>query len=159
MCHLALVDSIWSDMSTTAEVPSLLSTLTSTKVYKATQGRLVRQVTLAVLLAAVVLGSYQFSEAYLLDASRLVKLGVPVLLFVLGSWSVYRLIHWPRFADFLVAVQGELDKVNWSTWEYLIRATGVVLVTMVIASAFLWMCDFAWVNLFEFIGFLRATKA
>jgi len=95
----------------------------------------------------------------LLDASRLVKLGVPVLLFVLGSWSVYRLIHWPRFADFLVAVQGELDKVNWSTWEYLIRATGVVLVTMVIASAFLWMCDFAWVNLFEFIGFLRATKA
>jgi len=146
-------------MSTTAEVPSLLSTLTSTKVYKATQGRLVRQVTLAVLLAAVVLGSYQFSEAYLLDASRLVKLGVPVLLFVLGSWSVYRLIHWPRFADFLVAVQGELDKVNWSTWEYLIRATGVVLVTMVIASAFLWMCDFAWVNLFEFIGFLRATKA
>jgi len=146
-------------MSTTAEVPSLLSTLTSTKVYKASQGRLVRQVTLAVLLAAVVLGSYQFSEAYLLDASRLVKLGVPVLLFVLGSWSVYRLIHWPRFADFLVAVQGELDKVNWSTWEYLIRATGVVLVTMVIASAFLWMCDFAWVNLFEFIGFLRATKA
>ena len=68
---------------------------------------------------------------------------------------------WPgsRFADFLVAVQGELDKVNWATWEYLIRATGVVLVTMVIASAFLWLCDFAWVNLFEFIGFLRATKA
>ncbi len=73
----------------------------------------------------------------------------------MGAWGSYRLIHWPRFADFLVAVQGELDKVNWATWDYLFRATGVVLVTMVIAAGFLWVCDFVWVYLFEFIGFLR----
>jgi preprotein translocase subunit SecE len=146
-------------MSTAAEEPSLLSTLASTKVYKRTQGRLVRQVTLAVLLAGVLLGCYRMSEDFLQESSNLLKLGVPALLFGLGAWAVYRLTHWPRFADFLVQVQGELDKVNWATWEYLIRATGVVLVTMVIAAAFLWVCDFAWINLFEFIGFLRATKS
>ncbi len=145
-------------MSTVAEDSSLISTLVSTRVYKRTQGRMVRQVTLAVLLSAVLLGCYRLSEEYLQGFSRQVMLGVPALVFVLGAWSVYRLIHWPRFADFLVAVQGELDKVNWATWEYLIRATGVVLVTMVIASAFLWVCDFAWVNLFQYIGFLRATQ-
>ncbi len=146
-------------MSTAAEDSSLLSTLISTRIYKRTQGRLVRQVTLAVLLAGVLLGCYRLSEDYLLEANQWVMLSVPLLVFALGAWAVYRLTHWPRFADFLVAVQGELDKVNWATWEYLFRATGVVLVTMVIAAAFLWVCDFAWLNLFEFIGFLRVTKA
>ena len=146
-------------MPTTVEQPSLISTLASTRVYKASQGRLVRQVTLAVLLSAVLLGCFRLSEEYLLGSSNSIRLGVPALAFILGAWAVYRLTHWPRFADFLVQVQGELDKVNWATWEYLIRATGVVLVTMVITTAFLWLCNFAWLNLFEMIGFLRATKA
>ena len=145
-------------MSTTAEQPTLISTLASTRVYKASQGRIVRQVTLAVLLSAVLLGCYRLSEEYLLEAIPAVRMGVPALLFALGAWAVYRLTHWPKFADFLVAVQGELDKVNWATWEYLVRATGVVLVTMVITTAFLWMCNFVWVNLFEFIDFLHATQ-
>ena len=146
-------------MSTIAEGPSLLATLFSTKVYKASQGRMVRQVTLAVLLAVVFLGSYRMSEVFFQDSQPLVQLGVPVLAFALGAWFVYRVLNWPRFADFLVAVQGELDKVNWATWEYLIRATGVVLVTMVIAAAFLWVCDFVWLISFEFIGFLKATTS
>jgi len=146
-------------MSTTAEAPSLLSTLGSTKVYKGSQGRMVRQVTLAVLLSGVLLGCYRLSEVYLLDTEPLIRLGIPALVFALGAWFVYRIVHWPKFADFLVAVQGELDKVNWATWEYLIRATGVVLVTMVIAATFLWVCDFVWLVLFEFIGFLKATTS
>ena len=146
-------------MPTATEDSSLLSTLTSARIYKRTQGRMVRQVTLAVLLAGVLLGCYRMSEEYLQDVARPIAAVVTVVTFVTSAWCVFRLTHWPRFADFLVSVQGELDKVNWATWEYLIRATGVVLVTMVIASAFLWVCDFAWINLFEFIGFLRATKA
>jgi len=144
-------------MSTAADDPSLLSTLTSTGVHKRTQGRLVRQITLSVLLAGIALGCYRLSEVSFDGMTNWVKLGIPAFLFLLGSWASYRLMHWPRFADFLVAVQGELDKVNWATWEYLYRATGVVLVTMVIAAAFLWVCDFVWVNLFNFIGFLRVT--
>ncbi len=145
-------------MSTAADDPSLFSTLASTRLYKRTQGRMVRQVTLAVLLSGVLLGCFRLSEVYLQDSGKLITLGVPALLFALGAWGVYRLTHWPKFADFLVQVQGELDKVNWATWEYLIRATGVVLVTMVIAATFLWICDFAWIYLFEKIGFLRVQK-
>lgn len=146
-------------MSTTAEAPSLLSTLLSANVYKASQGRMVRQVTLAVLLAVVLLGCFRMSDAFFQGAQPLVKHGIPALVFAVGAWFAYRIVHWPKFADFLVAVQGELDKVNWATWEYLIRATGVVLVTMVIAAGFLWMCDFLWVILFESVGFLKATHS
>lgn len=146
-------------MSTTVEGQSLLATILSTHVFKANQGRMVRQVTLAVLLATVFLGCYRMSEVFFLDAEPLVRLGIPALAFAVGAWVSYRVVHWPRFADFLIAVQGELDKVNWATWEYLIRATGVVLVTMVIAAAFLWVCDFLWLVFFEFIGFLKATNS
>ena len=146
-------------MSTTVEGQSLLATILSTHVFKSSQGRMVRQVTLAVLLAVVFLGCYRMSEVFFLDAEPLVRLGIPSLVFAVAAWISYRLVHWPRFADFLIAVQGEMDKVNWATWEYLIRATGVVLVTMVIAAAFLWVCDFLWLVLFEFIGFLRATTS
>jgi preprotein translocase subunit SecE len=146
-------------MSTAAEDPSLISTLSSGRLYKRTQGRMVRQVTLAVLLSGVLLGCFRLSEEYLQESGKLLSLGVPAILFLAGAWFVYRLTHWPQFADFLVHVQGELDKVNWATWEYLIRATGVVLVTMVIAAAFLWVCDFAWIYLFESIGFLRVQKS
>ena len=147
-------------MSTAAEDPSLFSTLTSTGVHKRSQGRLVRQITLAVLLAGIAIGCYRLSDTSLTSSTAALRLGLPAGLFALGAWGSYRLIHWPRFADFLVAVQGELDKVNWASWDYLFRATGVVLVTMVIAAGFLWICDFVWVYLFEFIGFLRvqATK-
>ncbi len=146
-------------MSTTVEGRSFIATLLSTHVYKASQGRMVRQVSLAVFLAVVFLGCYRMSEVFFQDAQPLVHLGIPALAFALGSWFVYRVVQWPKFADFLIAVQGELDKVNWATWEYLIRATGVVLVTMVIAAAFLWVCDFVWLIFFEFIGFLKATNS
>lgn len=117
---------------------------------------MVRQVTLAVLLSIVFIGCCRMSEVFFRDAESLMRLGVPALVFAIGSWIMYRVVHWPRFADFLVAVQGELDKVNWATWEYLIRATGVVLVTMVIVATFLWVCDFMWLLTFTKVGFTKA---
>ncbi len=146
-------------MPKTIDSPTLLSTIMSTGAYKESQGRIVRQVTLATFLAAAFVGAYQLHTTFLGDfTNQWVSLGVPALVFAIGAWCVYRLVQWPRFADFLVSVQGELDKVNWATGEYLIRATGVVMVTMVICTVFLWVCNFVWINVFEFVGFLRATN-
>ena len=146
-------------MSKTMDNPSLLSTVMSTGAYKDSQGRLVRQVTLATLLVAAFVGAYQLHGTVTAEsANPWVSMGVPALVFAMGAWFAYRLVQWPRFADFLVSVQGELDKVNWATWDCLIRATGVVVVTMVLSTAFLWLCDFVWINLSTLVGFLQATK-
>lgn len=146
-------------MSKTMDSPTLLSTVMSTGAYKESQGRIVRQVTLATFLAGAFTGAYQLHSTFTAElANAWLSLGIPALVFALSSWFVYRLIQWPRFADFLVSVQGELDKVNWATWEYLVRATGVVVVTMVLSTGFLWLCDFIWINLSQLVGFLQTTK-
>ena len=73
---------------------------------------------------------------------------------VLGAWLAFRLIHWPRFANFLVSVQAEMDKVTWADWDYLKRATGIVLVTMLLLGVYLFGWDILWQKIFTFIGFL-----
>jgi len=67
---------------------------------------------------------------------------------------VRRLVNWPVFANFLVSVEAELDKVTWADWTYLKRATAVVIVTMFVLGIYLFLCDVVWQQLFGFVGFL-----
>ena len=81
-------------------------------------------------------------------------LGVSLGITFLGLWTTYRIIHWPRFADFLISVEAEMDKVTWSDWGELKRATVVVLVTMVILTAVLFLFDVFWQRVFTSTGVL-----
>jgi preprotein translocase subunit SecE len=47
-----------------------------------------------------------------------------------GCWIAYRLVNMPRFADFLIAVEAEMNKVSWPTQSEMIRAVLVVLFTI-----------------------------
>jgi preprotein translocase SecE subunit len=51
-----------------------------------------------------------------------------------------------RTVDFLVATEGEMKKVNWSTRREVMSSTGVVIVTMFAIAIFCFVCDraFAW---------------
>jgi preprotein translocase subunit SecE len=47
-----------------------------------------------------------------------------------GLWVGYRLVQFPPFADFLIAVEAELNKVAWPSRTELVRASVVVIVLM-----------------------------
>ncbi len=34
---------------------------------------------------------------------------------MVGLWLCFRLVNMPRFADFLIAVEAEMNKVSWPT--------------------------------------------
>ena len=59
---------------------------------------------------------------------------------VLG-WLVFRIIHFPPFAEFLIATEAEMNKVSWTNKDDLIRATTVVLMTVVLMAVFLFVVD------------------
>src|SRR5207302_1449682 len=59
-------------------------------------------------------------------------------------WLAYRLVNFPPFADFLIATEAELNKVSWVTRRRLIQDSVVVLVTMLLMTAFLFVIDIAW---------------
>jgi preprotein translocase subunit SecE len=124
-------------------------------VYKRNQGRVVRQATFFAVVAVVAIGCFTLSNTVMSSYGAPIRTGIPVAIGALGAWFAWRLINYPKFADFLIAVEGEMDKVSWPEWPYLWRAAGVVVSVLVLFMAYMWLCDTVWVWLFNLIGFLN----
>lgn len=142
-------------MSKTDRESSYLSSLMQIGLYKRNQGRLVRQLTAGAALVAVLLAAWSMSIHLLSGTDPRVQYGLPVLAAAVGAWAVYRLVNYPRFADFLIDVEGEMAKVSWASADEIKRATAVVLVTMVTLSVVLFMYDFLWLRVLRLIGILQ----
>lgn len=84
-----------------------------------------------------------------------IKTGVPLAIAIFGAWIIYRAVNFPRFADFLISVEAEMDKVSWASRQELQRATIVVVCTMFFLGFVLFVFDQVWVYIFRFIGFLQ----
>jgi len=61
-----------------------------------------------------------------------------------------------RTVDFLVATDGEMKKVNWSTKKEIIGSTQVVIVAAVLISLILFLIDIGFSNFFKLIGVLES---
>ena len=79
-------------------------------------------------------------------------MAIPGALLATGLWIGYRLVNWPPFADFLIAVEAEMNKVTWPTKEELIRASIVVIFTIFFLAMALFLFDIVWKTIFETIG-------
>ncbi len=73
----------------------------------------------------------------------------------LGAWMVFRVVNYPRFADFLISVEAEMDKVSWAGRKELMRATVVVIAMMFLLGLTLFVFDLFWQWFFQLIGFLE----
>ena len=147
---------------------SLLVSICSVELYKRNQGRLTRQLTALALLLILLYGAWTLSQGPLSNYGPRVsdspstaawktgiQVGIPIAICVLGSWLIFRLVNYSRFADFLISVEAEMDKVSWSSRDELLRATAVALVTMVFLGSVLLAYDIFWQWWFQLIGFLR----
>lgn len=116
-------------------------------LYKRTQGRIARQVTFAAIAVCLLAGAYQLYGS-LITMGQLSRLMIPSALIVVGLWVAYRLVNMPAFADFLIAVEAEMNKVSWPTRAELYRSSAVVLVTVFVLAALLFMFDITWRQIF-----------
>ncbi len=66
------------------------------------------------------------------------------MLLAVGFWVCYRIVNFPTFADFLIAVEAEMAKVSWPTRTQLIRSSLVVIITIIGLAAILWVYDTFW---------------
>ena len=83
---------------------------------------------------------------------------VPGLVLAIGLWLSYRVVNLPRFADFLIAVEAEMNKVSWPTRAELLRATLVVIVVVFVLALALFIFDAIWIKLFTEIGVLQIRE-
>ena len=114
--------------------------LLSAQLYKKSQGRIVRQWTFAGVLVVLCGGLWHLS-ASLIQQDALVRFGVPAILAVLAIWFCYRLVNYPKFADFLIQVEAEMRKVSWPGRTELFNSVVVVIVVMFFLAALLFGYD------------------
>ena len=75
-----------------------------------------------------------------------VHITVPLLLALASLWVAWRVVNWPTFADFLIATEAEINKVSWTTRRRLMQDTVVVLITVFLFTAFLFVVDIIWIK-------------
>jgi preprotein translocase subunit SecE len=129
-------------------------------VYKRSQGRIVRQATFAAIAIALLVGIWQF--AFFLrgyeSVPRSVCYGVPAAMAIIGLWVTYRIVNLPAFADFLIAVEAEMNKVSWPSWNELVRSSMVVILMIFAIGFLLFFFDALWVKIFQLVGVLPTAK-
>ena len=85
------------------------------------------------------------------------RFGIPAAFAAILGWVVFRIVHFPPFAEFLIATEAEMNKVSWTSKDDLIRATTVVLTTVVLMAVFLFLVDTLWTFILRLIGVLQFT--
>jgi preprotein translocase subunit SecE len=112
-------------------------------VYKRGQGKYTRMSSAAGGALIAGLGCLQLYRT--LDASDLglwITTMVPVGLFMAMAILVLWLMNKPDIADFMIAAEGEMKKVNWSSRQEIVVSTVVVIAVVVIMAVLLGAADF-----------------
>ena len=125
-------------------------------IYKRSQGRITRQVTFGAMALIFAVGFCQMHQTLSNHALGNwfygLKFWLPGILVVLSWWISYRLVNLPSFADFLIAVEAELNKVSWPTRTELIRSSIVVLICLLVLAGVIFGFDLIWKAIFTWLG-------
>ena len=80
--------------------------------------------------------------------------GTIVLGGIITAITYYLVFVKPRTVDFLIATEGEMKKVNWSTRREIIGSTTAVITTSVILAVYCWVLEIGFVAFFRLIKVL-----
>jgi preprotein translocase subunit SecE len=124
-------------------------------IYKRSQGRIARQITFAALLLGVLLAAWRLS-VFGTTQGHVLEYAVPGVLALAGTWLAFRVVNLPAFADFLIAVEAEMNKVSWPTRSELMRSSMVVILLILILAAVLFGYDVFWSTLLSLLQIVRS---
>ena len=121
------------------------------EIYKRSQGKHTRLYSSFAVALIAGLGCLRLYEK--LQAGELglwAETIVPVGLFVGFGILIFWLVNKPTIADFMIAAEGEMKKVNWSSRREIAVSTLVVIVVVIISAVLFFFTDlifqmfFAW---------------
>lgn len=93
------------------------------------------------------------------DYGQYIQIGAAVLWILIFGLLLYWLAGRNRSTvDFFISVEGEMKKVNWSTWPEVVGATKVVILFTFLTSLILFLVDTGFMLFFSTIGILKATS-
>jgi preprotein translocase SecE subunit len=128
-------------------------------VYKPGQGVYVRWGS-AGFFGLIALAATQFAAQQLQvwSSSQVVTTLGPIVLLAALAWVIFYFCgRNPTTVDFMIATEGEMKKVNWSSRREIIGATRVVIFTTFAMGFLLFVVDVGFILLFSTIGVLKVN--
>ena len=122
----------------------------SMQIYKPGQGkytRLISGISVAVIVAAGCWRLYERLAAT--DLNPWIVFLLPLIVVVAACVAIYWLLNKPSVADFLIAAEGELKKVNWSSRKEVAVSTFVVIIVVVVMAMLLGATDMVFQLVFD----------
>ncbi len=123
------------------------------RIYKPNQGVAARVTAACLLSGLTLLGVYDFYTRYnnptVLADSWIGGASVyvyPLIVLVAGLVVTWFITNSPKVAEHLIEAEIELKKVVWPKQSEILRATGIVLVTVVVMALLLWVMDLGFLN-------------
>jgi preprotein translocase subunit SecE len=92
---------------------------------------------------------YQVLQAT--DLGLWVKVMVPAGLFVALSLLVFWLVNTPSLANFMIAAEGEMKKVSWSSRKEIAVSTFIVIMVVIIMAVLLGVTDMTFQLFFKWL--------
>ena len=110
------------------------------EIYKRGQGKYTRTATLVAGMLIRVLVAWYVGEQ-LADTIEYVRYGVPAAILAGAAVVMFWIVNRAGSADFMIATEGEMKKVSWSSKREIIGGTKVVITTTLILALLLWAVD------------------
>ena len=135
-------------------------------VYKRGQGQYTRWGTfLGAGLLILAGGNYLYNELGIVRRddqawTLWLQVGIPLLAVVgLGLVTYWVSFVNRRAGDFMIATEGEMKKVNWSSRREILGSTKVVILFTVLFAVILFVVDIVFMSFFSGIGVLREAPS
>lgn len=136
----------------------------SVGIYKKNQGYYTRVCSAIALTTLVFMGSIWIWD--LLSGFRVGQLqpiyiqatGALLLIVVCGLIGYYLIGRKPNVVDFMIATEGEMKKVNWSTRREILGSTWIVIGLTVVIALLCFLFDRVFQILFQWIGVLQSAS-
>ena len=111
-------------------------------IYKPGQGKNTRLYSGFSLAVVAALGCWKlYQQLQARDINPWIETMVPVLMFVGLAVLIFILVNKQKVADFMIAAEGELKKVSWSSRQEIAVSTLIVIVVVICMAALLGTTD------------------
>ncbi|GAB4110016.1 MAG: hypothetical protein Kow00105_18720 [Phycisphaeraceae bacterium] len=130
-------------------------------IYKPGQGYYTRMLTavgIGVLVLSGVLWLWEKMptiDAIPVDQMLYYQAAMAVTVITVFGVVVYKILNKPSVADFLIATEAEMKKVNWPSKREIIGSTWVVICGTAFIALLLWVVNIAFAELFLKLGILE----
>ena len=112
------------------------------KIYKRGQGYYTRLVSALTVFAIIAIGSFVLYQKLTVVGNPWIEIFVPIGVCAVFSFLVFWVVNHPKIADFMIAAEGEIKKVSWSSRSEIIASTIVVIGVVIFMSTLLFVADF-----------------